>query len=87
MIGWHWSHHTGFPGSSADKESTFNAGEPSSIPGSGRSIGEGIGYALQYSWASLIAQIVKQSVCNEENLGSILGLGRSPGGGYGQKRA
>ena len=39
----------GFPGSSAGKESTCNAGEPGSIPGSGRSPGEGIGYPLQYS--------------------------------------
>jgi len=39
----------GFPGSSAGKESTCNAGDPSSIPGSGRSPGEGIGYLLQYS--------------------------------------
>ena len=36
-----------------------NAGDPGSIPGSGRSSGEGIGYPLQYSWASLVAQIVK----------------------------
>ena len=46
-------------GSSAGKESTCNAGDPSLIPGSGRSTGEGIGYPLQYSWASLIAQLVK----------------------------
>ena len=39
----------GFPGSSAGKESTCNAGDPGSIPGSGRSAGEGIGYPLQYS--------------------------------------
>jgi len=39
----------GFPGSSAGKESTYNAGDPGSIPGSGRSAGEGIGYPLQYS--------------------------------------
>ena len=39
--------------------SAFNAGDPSSIPGSGRSAGEGIGYPLQYSWASLMAQMVK----------------------------
>ena len=38
---------------SADKESASNEGDPSSIPGSGRSIGEGIDYPLQYSWASL----------------------------------
>ena len=42
-------HPWGFPGSSADKESTYNAGDTSSIPGSGRSPGEGIGYPLQYS--------------------------------------
>ena len=39
----------GFPGSSVGKESTCNAGDPSSIPGSGRSPGEGNGYPLQYS--------------------------------------
>ena len=48
-----------FPGSSAGKESTCNAGDPSSISGSGRSAGEGIGYPLQYCWASLVAQLVK----------------------------
>ena len=47
------------PGSSAGKESTCNAGDPRSIPGLGRSTGEGIGYPLQYSWASLVAQLVK----------------------------
>ena len=47
-----------FPGSSAGKESARNAGGPSSIPGSGRSPGEGAAYPLQYSWASL-AQTVK----------------------------
>ena len=49
----------GFPGSSVGKESTCNAGDPGSIPGWGRSTGEGIGYPLQYSWASLVAQLVK----------------------------
>ena len=39
----------GFPGSSVGKESTCNAGDPGSTPGSGRSPGEGIGYPLQYS--------------------------------------
>ena len=48
-----------FPGSSAVKESTCNAGDSSSIPGSGRSDGEGIVYPLQYSWVSLVAQLVK----------------------------
>ena len=50
---------SGFPDSSVGKESTCNAGDPGSIPGSGRSSGEGIGYLLQYSWASLVAQLVK----------------------------
>ena len=49
----------GFPVSSAGKESTCNAGDPSLIPGSGRSAGEGVGYPLQYSWASFVAQLVK----------------------------
>ena len=49
----------GFPDSSVGKESTCNAGDPSLIPGLGRSTGEGIGYPLQYSWASLVAQLVK----------------------------
>ena len=49
----------GFPGGSAGKETPCNAGDPGSIPGSGRSPGEGIGYPLQYSWASLVAQLVK----------------------------
>ena len=49
----------GFPGGSDGKESTCNAGDPGSIPGSGRSPGVGIGYPLQYSWASLVAQTVK----------------------------
>ena len=45
--------------SSAGKESACNAGDPGSIPGSGGSAGEGIGSPLQYSWASLVAQLVK----------------------------
>jgi len=45
----------GFPGSSAGKESTCNAGNT----GLGSSPGERIGYPLQYSWASLVAQTVK----------------------------
>ena len=48
-----------FPGSSAGKESACNEGDPGSIPGSGRSHGKGICYPLQYSWASLVAQTVK----------------------------
>ena len=49
----------GFPDTSVGKESTCNAGDPGSIPGSERSAGEGIGYPLQYSSASLVAQLVK----------------------------
>ena len=48
-----------FPGSSAGKESAYSAEEPCLIPGSGRSSGEGIDSQLQYSWASLAAQLVK----------------------------
>ena len=48
-----------FPDSSVGKESTCNAGDASLIPGSGRSTGEEIGYPLQYSWASFVAQLVK----------------------------
>ena len=48
-----------FPCNSVGQASTCNAGDPSSIPGSGRSPGEGIGYPLQYTWASLVAQMVK----------------------------
>ena len=49
----------GFPHSLIGKEPACSAGDPSSIPGSGRSVGEGIGYPLRYSWASLVAQLVK----------------------------
>ena len=51
---------TGFPDSSVGKESACNAGDSGLIPGSGRSTGEGVGYQLQYSWASLVAQLVKK---------------------------
>ena len=56
----------GFPGSSAGKESTRNAEDPGLIPGSGRSTGEGIGYPLQHSWASLVAQLVKNPPAVQE---------------------
>ena len=49
----------GFPGSSACKESACKAGDPDSIPGSGRCTRQRVGYPLQYSWASLVAQLVK----------------------------
>ena len=51
--------YMGFPGSSAGKKSACNAGDPGSIPGSERFPGEGLGYPLQYSWAFLVAQMVK----------------------------
>ena len=51
--------YTGFPCGSAGKESASNAGDPGLNPESGRSPGEGIGYPLQYSWAALVAQLVK----------------------------
>ena len=49
----------GFPDSSVGKESACHAGDPGQIPGLGRAAGEGIGYPLQYSWASLVTQLVK----------------------------
>ena len=49
----------GFPDSSVGKESACNAGNPGLIPGLERSTGEGIDYPLHYSWASLMAQLVK----------------------------
>ena len=64
----------GFPDSSVGKESTCNAGDPSSIPGSGRSTGEGLGYPLQYSWASLVAQLVKNLSAMWETWVRSLGL-------------
>ena len=63
----------GFPDSSVGKESACNAGDPSSIPGSGRSAGEGIGYPLQYSWASLVAQLVKNLPTMQETWVRSLG--------------
>ena len=49
----------GFPDSSVGEESTCNAGDPSLIPGSEGSAREWIGYPHQYSWASLVAQLIK----------------------------
>ena len=71
----------GFPDSSVGKESACNAGDPSLIPGSGRSTGEGMGYPLQFSRASHCGSDGKESACNAGDLGSILGLGKSPGEG------
>ena len=74
----------GFPDSSVGKESTCNAGDPSSVPGLGRSAGEGIGYPLQYSWAFLMPQLIdKEPAYNAGYLGLIPGLGRCLGEGNG----
>ena len=62
-----------FPHSSVGKESTCNAGDPSLILGSERSTGEGIGYPLQYSWASLVAQLVKNPLAMQETWVRSLG--------------
>ena len=61
--------------SSVGKESACNAGDPSSISGSGRSAGEGIGYPPQYSWASLVAQLVKNLPAMQETWVRSLGWG------------
>ena len=56
----------GFPGSLAGKESAGDVGDPSSITGSGSPLGEGISYPLQYSWSSLVAQMVKSRPAIQE---------------------
>ena len=66
-------HHSSSPHSSVGKESTCNAGDPSSSHESGRSAEEGIGYPLQYSWASLVAQLVKNSPAIQETWVQFLG--------------
>ena len=55
----HLEGNLGFPGSSAGKEFTCNAGDPGLIPGLGRPPGRRIDYPFQYCWASLVAQVVK----------------------------
>ena len=55
------------------KEYTYNAGDPDSIPGSGSSPGEGIGYPFQYSWASLVVQSVKNLPAMQETRVRFLG--------------
>ena len=63
----------GFPDSSVGKESTCNARNPSSIPGSGRSPEERKVYPFQYSWASLVAQLVKNPPTMQETWVKSLG--------------
>ena len=70
-----------FPDSSVGKESTCKPEDPSSIPGSGRSSGEGIGYLLPYSLAFLVAQLVKNLPTMQETwvrsrVGKIAGEGK-----------
>ena len=62
----------GFPCGSAGKEYACNAGDLGSIPGL-RSPGEGKGYTLQYSWASLVAQMVKHLPAMQETWVQSLG--------------
>ena len=90
MVGWHnqlnghefeetSGDSEGFPDSSVGKESACNAGDSGSIPGSERSAGEGIGYPLQFSQASFVAQLIKNLPAMWEtwvrSLGWIPGLG------------
>ena len=63
----------GFLHSSVGKESACNAEDPGSIPGSGKSAREGIGYPLWYSWASLVAQLVKNPPAMQETWVQFLG--------------
>ena len=62
-----------FRGSSAGKESACGAGDPGLIPRPGRSAGEGIGYLLQYTWTSLVGQMVKNPPSMQETWVQSLG--------------
>ena len=64
-----------FPDSSVGKEPACDAGDPGSTPGSRRSTGEGIGYPLHYSWASLVAQLVRNPPAMRETWVQSLGWG------------
>ena len=68
-----FAHIWGFPGSSAGKESACNVGDPSLIPGSGRSPGDRIGYPLQYFEASLVVQMVKNPPAMQKTCVRFLG--------------
>ena len=66
-----------FPDSSVGKESAWNAGNPGSIPGSGRSTGKGVGYPFLCSWTSLVAQWYKKKKNPPANAGvRVWSLGR-----------
>ena len=77
--GWGWGFAyafvlgKGFSRGSASKESVCNAGDQGSIPGLGRSAGEGIGHPFEYSWASLVAQLVKNPPAMRETWDQSLG--------------
>ena len=88
MVGWHnllnghefeqtSGDSEGFLHSSVGKESTCNAGNSGSISGSGRSAAEGISYLFQYSWASLVAQLVKNPPAMQETWVWSLGWEKS----------
>ena len=70
---YHLSHQGSFLGNSAGKESACNARRAGLIPGLGRSPGEGKGYPLQCSWASLVAQLVKNLPAMQETCVRSLG--------------
>ena len=74
----HYVLRRGFPDSSVGKESACNTGNPGSIPGLGRSAGQGIGYPFQYSWASLVAHLVKNLPAKNQ-LALLPGLGTGEG--------
>ena len=77
-LGWAVKHYQslilGFPHSSVGKEPSCGTGDPGLIPGLGRSAGKGIGYPLQYSWAFLVAQLVKNLPATWETWVQSLGL-------------
>ena len=73
----------GFPGGSTGKESACSVGDLGSIPGLGRSPGEGKGYPLQYSWAFLVTQLVKRDRLQCRRPGFDPWVGKSPGEGKG----
>ena len=75
--------YMGFPGSSAGKESTCNAGDPGSIPGSGKIPWRRGGLPTLAFLGSPGGSVGKESACNAGDQGSIPGSGRPPGGGHG----
>ena len=80
---YYYYYYLGFPHSSVCKECACNAGDPGFTPGLGRCAGEGIGYPLQYSQASLVTQLVNNLSTMRETRVQSLGWGRSPGKGKG----